>query len=174
MKLPLIYYGHPLLRKKALPVAKITPFIHDLVNDMVETMEAEKGIGLAAPQINQSLALFITRVPIQISEEEWDQGILRVFINPKILSYSQEYEIQSEACLSIPKLHGNVPRPFQVEVEATDLEGKKFKQRFEGLEARCILHENDHLNGVLYIDRVQGKERKELEPFLRQLKKKYT
>jgi peptide deformylase len=80
----------------------------------------------------------------------------------------------SEGCLSIPKLHGNVIRPWRITVQATDLEGNDFVEDFEGLQARCIMHENDHINGVLYIDRMTPASRKEFEPVLREIKKKYS
>lgn len=175
MKLPLAYFGNPILRKKCERVAEITPDIRQLVNDMEETMIAHDGIGLAAPQVHHSLAIFITCVPIQDDENQQGQsGELRVFINPKILEYSDEQWIRGEGCLSIPGIYGSVIRPMHIKVEATDLDGKIFVEDFSGLQARAILHENDHINGVLFIDRVRGKERKEMEQPLKDLKKKFA
>lgn len=174
MKLPLAYYGNPVLRKKAEPIKEISDEIRQLIKDMIETMDLADGIGLAAPQIQKSLALFITRVPVKISEDKWEPGTLRIFINPKILGHSVEEWESSEGCLSIPKVYGNVIRPYKIKVEAKDLEGQTFIEEFTGLEARCIMHENDHINGTLFIDRVHGKERKEIEPLLREIKKKFS
>jgi peptide deformylase len=144
---------------------------------MVETMKNHDGIGLAAPQVHQSLSLFITDVPKQISEDpekpKWVPGVLRVFINPKIVGYSQESWTMSEGCLSIPKLYGEVIRPIAIKVEAIDLNGQTFTEELSWLEARAVMHENDHINGVLFIDRMDKKERKEIEPQLHEIKKKF-
>lgn len=175
MKLPLAYFGNSILRKKCERVAEITPEIRQLVKDMEETMIAHDGIGLAAPQVCHSLALFITSVPNQDNEDQPMQpGELRVFINPKIIEYSDEQWIRGEGCLSIPGIYGSVIRPLRIKVEAMDLEGKIFIEEFSGLQARAIMHENDHINGVLFIDRVRGKERQEMEQPLKDLKKKFA
>lgn len=174
MKLPLAYYGNPILRKKALQVKEITAEIRQLVSDMIETMDAEKGIGIAAPQVHQSLAIFITRAPVKQEDDTWVDGpLVRVYINPKIVGYSSELEADSEGCLSIPKLHGEVVRPLKISLQATDLEGNTFVEDHQDLNARIIMHENDHLNGVLFIDRMHGKERKELESKLQKIKQQF-
>lgn len=175
MKLPLAYYGNPLLRMKTKPVIKIDEMIKQLIADMIETMEAHDGIGLAAPQVNHSLALFITQVPKRKTDDpdEWENGEVRIFINPKILSKSDEEECGSEGCLSIPKIYADVYRPFKITLQYTDIAGKEQNEEFEGLAARVIMHENDHINGTLFIDRLSAKKRQELEIPLRALKKKY-
>jgi len=177
MVLKLAYYGNPILRKKTVRIAEITPEIHQLVQEMVDTMHAHNGIGLAAPQVKQSISLFITEVPIKVSEDpeddRWDPGQLRVFINPKILSHSENAWTYAEGCLSIPEVRGEVIRPVSVVVRATDLEGKEFEKEFHGLEARCIMHENDHINGVLFIDRMANKDRKAIEEKLHEVKKQF-
>lgn len=174
MKLPLAYYGNPILRKKGVPVEKIDETIRQLVHDMDETREANNGCGLAAPQVHQSLALFITNVAHYNEDGIVIPGKLRVFINPKILSYSKELWPCEQGCLSIPGIHGEVIRPAKVTIEATNLEGERFTEEFSYLEAQTVMHENDHINGVLFIDRLPQKERKELEKYLRDIKKKYT
>ena len=171
MKLPLAYYGDPVLRKKTIPVLEINEEIRQLISDMVETMKANNGVGLAAPQVHRSLSIFITHTPIEQPDGKWIPGKLRIFINPKILSITEETEVHSEGCLSIPKIYGEVERPFKVIVRATDLNGDVFEEEFSGLEACCVLHENDHINGVLFVDRIYGKARKELEPKLKAIKK---
>lgn len=176
MELPLAYYGDNVLRKKVVPIAEITEEIRKLAEDMIETMRAKNGIGLAAPQVHQSLAIFVTEVPIadndETSEEaKWLPGKVRVYINPKILNYSEEKWTNDEGCLSIPNIYGPVTRPVSIKVQATDLEGNEFTEELSWLEARCVMHENDHINGVLFIDRVKGRERTELERKLRALKK---
>lgn len=174
MKLKIAYYGNPILRKKASPVLTIDDEIKQLVNDMIIAMDEKDGIGLAAPQVGHSIALFITRVPIEKENDEWEKGNVRVFINPKILEHSQEQDSFSEGCLSIPKVYGDVFRPIKIKVEATDLEGNRFTEELFGLHARVVLHENDHINGVLFIDRLSKEERKSLDVKLREIKKKFS
>jgi len=173
MKLPLSYYGDPVLRKKGEPVLEITSEIKKIVEDMIETMEANNGIGIAAPQVGHSLRIFITHVPTLQDDDEVDSGVLRIFINPEILEVSDEMTTISEGCLSIPDIHGKVARPFKVKVKALGIDGNEFIEEFEGLESHCVLHENDHINGVLFVDRVKGKERNQLDPLLRKVKDQY-
>lgn len=177
MKLPLAYYGAPILRKKSKPVEAITEEIAQLVNDMLETMREHNGIGLAANQVHKALRLFITEVPIKVSDDpedhRWIEGTVHIFINPTIVERSQETWIREEGCLSIPKLYGEVERPTTIVVRATDLEGNPFEMSFSGLEARCIQHEYDHIDGILYIDRMIPEAREQLEPGLREVKKKF-
>jgi len=171
MELDLAYYGNPILRKKGEPIEEITEEFRELVAGMVETMEKHNGIGLAAPQVHRSLRLFITQVPQENENGKFEDGELRVYINPEILEVSDESSTLDEGCLSIPGLRGHVKRPVRARVRARDLDGNSFEVTVEGLEARCVLHENDHINGVLFIDRIRGKARKELEPKLKKLKK---
>lgn len=173
MKLKLAYYGNPILRKKASPVVEINDELLKFVKDMEETMIAHDGYGLAAPQVERSIALFMINISKRI-DSKLVPGITYVFINPKILNYSEEVTIRGEGCLSIPGVYGEVIRPALVKIQATGLDGKIFEKEFKGIEARAILHENDHINGVLFIDRIHGKERQSLEPELKALKKKFT
>jgi peptide deformylase len=175
MKLPLAYYGEGILRKKGAPVTEITDEIRALVKDMEETLSHHgTGIGLAAPQVKQSLSLFIIKVPERQEDGSWIEGKVRVFINPKIISVSSELNVREEGCLSIPGIYAEVVRPVSVKIRATDLDGNVFEEEFTGLEGRCVLHENDHINGVLFVDRIRGKERNVLEPKLQAIKKKYS
>jgi peptide deformylase len=102
------------------------------------------------------------------------EGPLRVFINPKILDYSEKTWTIEEGCLSIPGVFGEVERPIKIKIEATDLEGNRFEEEFAFMAARAILHENDHIHGVLFIDRLERKRRQQIEMYLQQVKKKYT
>jgi peptide deformylase len=173
MKIPLAYYGDPVLRTKTKPVEEITDEIAQLIQDMFETMHAHNGIGLAAPQVHLSISLFVCQVPVEQEDGSYAEGIKRVFINPKILSISDETYTQEEGCLSIPGIYGDVERPLSIKVSAQDLNGEFFEQEFHGLEARCILHENDHINGVLFLDRMKKNDRKALSDGLKTVKKKY-
>lgn len=188
MKLHLCYYGNPILRKKCAPVEAIDDELRELVYSMEETMFTHDGIGIAAPQIGKSIALFLVNAPdepIHSNDDDDDEdeeqpqqentpSITEVFINPKILSHSEETWDRGEGCLSIPKVYGRVTRPLHITVEATDLNGNRFTRDYSGLKARTIMHENDHINGVLFIDRIHGKERQELEHYLKQIKKLYS
>lgn len=174
MKLSLAYYGDPVLRKKGTHIEEITPEIKKLVEDMIETMLELDGIGLAAPQVFKSLLLFVTRAPIPSEDgKEWIEGPIRVFINPKLSDPSSEGWEASEGCLSIPSLYAPVMRPWKITVEAMDLEGNHFKEELQGWPARVVMHENDHINGILYPDRILGKSRQLLEPKLKDIKKKF-
>lgn len=173
MKLPLAYYGDPILRKKCVRVEEINDELRQLVTDMEETMLAHDGVGLAAPQVHRSIALFITNIPKKVDHNKWIPGKTRIFINPKILEHSEEEWDRGEGCLSVPEVYGVVRRPVRIKVEATDMNGDQFIEEFSGLDARAIMHENDHINGVLFFDRIRGKERQELESALKEVKKKY-
>lgn len=174
MPLHLAYYGNPILRKKCEKVTTFDDKLKQLLKDMEETRVIHDGAGLAAPQVHISLAIFITNIPIKTGPNKWLPGKTRVFINPKILERSEEEWLRDEGCLSIPALFAPVSRPLTIKIEAYDLEGKLFTDELTGLEARAFMHENDHLNGVLFIDRIKGKARDDLEPELREIKKKYA
>lgn len=172
MKLNLAYYGDPILRKKAARVDHIDDELRQFVADMIETM-VESGMGLAAPQVKRSIALFVAMFPVEDPDGKFRYSPPQVFINPKILAHSEETWTEDEGCLSIPKLRGDVTRPLKISIEATDLDGNHFTAELVGWPARVFLHENDHLNGVLYIDRMDPKKRKEIEPKLREIKRTY-
>ncbi len=176
MPLPIAYYGDPVLRKKGAEIKVFDEKLKQLVRDMEETLHAKNGIGLAAPQVHQSLALFLVCPPIRAEEgspEKWLPGKVRVFINPKLSNPSDEMAYWNEGCLSIPGLYEDVLRPESITVEAMDEHGTPFKEDFSGFTARIIMHENDHINGVLYIDRLNKQERAALDHELREIKKKY-
>ncbi len=172
MKLPICYYGDPVLRKKGEKVVEITDDLRRLVADMIETFDENNGIGLAAHQVGKPLALFVLRKYIHREDDKWDVTEPIVYINPKILEYSDEMWVEEEGCLSIPKIRLPVERPVRIKVEATDLEGKRFVEELEWQNARVVMHENDHINGVLYIDRVEEKFRKPAEAALKAIKQK--
>ena len=139
------------LRLVSKPIEKVTPDIRKLADDMFETMYAAPGIGLAAIQVAQPLRL-ITMDLAKKNEEGETTPQPRVFINPEILSSSEETSVYEEGCLSIPEYYEEVERPARVRLRFTDLDGKVHEEDAEGLYATCIQHEIDHLNGVLFID----------------------
>lgn len=175
MKLNLSYYGDPVLRKKTAPVTEITDELRQLTDDMCETMLAHDGWGLAGPQIGRSIALFILKIPFKDPDGRYVEAEkYTVYINPKILWVSDELMTINDGCLSLPKLKGEVSRPYRIKIEATDLEGKSFVEELADYQAYGALHENDHLNGVLFIDRMKNKkERQALDTELRRIKDKY-
>jgi peptide deformylase len=139
------------LRLVSKPIGKVTPDIRKLADDMLETMYDAPGIGLAAIQVAQPLRL-ITMDLAKKNDEGETTPQPRVFINPEILSSSEETAVYEEGCLSIPEYYEEVERPARVRVRYTDLDGKVHEEDAEGLYATCIQHEIDHLNGVLFID----------------------
>ncbi len=171
---PLVIIPDKVLRTKSAPVAKITPEIRKLVEDMFETMYDAPGIGLAAVQVGV-LQRVVTmdigkrrhegdaRSPEEeLEQEEEDakeQRDPRVFINPEITWSSEETSSYEEGCLSIPDIHEEVIRPARVKVKFLDLDGKEHEEEADGLYATCIQHEIDHLNGVLFIDHISKLKR---------------
>src|SRR5256714_6305953 len=138
------------LRLVSKPVEKVTPEIRKLADDMFETMYEAPGIGLAAIQVAQPLRLITMDLAKKYEDETTPQP--RVFINPEIISSSEELSVYEEGCLSIPEYFEEVERPARVRVRFTDLDGKVHEEDAEGLYATCIQHEIDHLNGVLFVD----------------------
>jgi len=148
--LKIIKYPNDFLRQKAREVEGFKDSrLAELVLDMVKTMETEKGIGLAAPQVRSDLRICIAKV----------DNIIYILINPKVKSHSRKKEIFEEGCLSFPGKYFPVERPVRVKIKARDINGKKIKIRAEGLLARVLQHEIDHLDGILVIDRVVSKIR---------------
>lgn len=144
--------GDPVLRKRANKVDKITKDIHKLIDDMVETMHHHMGIGLAAPQIGISQRIAV--VALEEREDVPGSGQLYTLINPEILKASPEKSVEQEGCLSIPGWRGQVERPHKVIIKAMDRNGNRVKHEVEGWLARAMLHEIDHLEGVMYIDKL--------------------
>lgn len=149
-----IQLGNETLRQKALPVEDINDDIRLLVREMFETMVREEGIGLAAPQVDKSIRLFVVKA---------DDGIERTFINPQIIATSQETESYEEGCLSIPKTYEEVIRPSAITVQAKNERGRRFTLEADGLLARVIQHEYDHLEGILFIDRIKADKKEKIE-----------
>ncbi|MSP12015.1 MAG: peptide deformylase [Chloroflexi bacterium] len=143
---------NPILRQKTRKINKVTPAIQEIVDHMVETMHDAPGMGLAAPQVNVPLRILIAQVPQD--EEEPDAGKLFTMINPEIVKVSEEMEAADEGCLSIPGLLGEVDRHVAVEVRALNRSGKPVRIKARGLLARIFQHEIDHLDGILFTDRI--------------------
>ena len=154
------YYGDPVLRQKAAPASSFDPDLAALVADLFDTMYYEKGVGLAAPQIGVATRVFVVDVEDELGRTR------RAFVNPVILR-REGTATAEEGCLSIPGFREDVKRYAFVEVEARDEAGNPFTLAAEGLLARAIQHELDHLDGTLFIDRLSPIKRKLLEARLK-------
>jgi len=150
--LEIVTLGREILTKKADPVKDIDDKIRALVLEMMDTMRICKGVGLAAPQVDLGIRLFVTNV----------EDRPRVFINPEIVLTSQEQVNLEEGCLSIPGVWAKVIRSAAVRIQAWNERGRPFTLDAEGMEARAVLHEFDHLNGVLFVDRLNESTQKRI------------
>ena len=156
--------GHPVLRATARPLhlSEIrTPKIQQLIDDLFGTMKEYQGVGLASPQVHESLRLFVAGFPPPPEGEEDDeddegQVPLMAIINPEITPVGKETVEDWEGCLSIPNIRGRVPRARQIAVRAFDRNGKRIEIEVSGFTARVIQHETDHLDGVLFLDRMKS------------------
>jgi len=152
---------NPILRRKARPVTIINTELQELIDNMIETMRAANGVGLAGPQVNQPLRLTVVEtLPKHDDDDNVIEGSRELFvlINPKIVAKSRKMVEGIEGCLSIPGWVGEVDRHESVRVRAVDRHGKKIRLRLNGWSARIVQHEIDHLDGTLYIDRLTAAE----------------
>lgn len=144
MVLEITKLGEEILRQKAEPVTEVNDEIRKLVDDMFDTMIDADGVGLAGPQVGKNLRLFVLIA---------DDDVRRVFINPQIIKTSEEMGEYDEGCLSIPQVYETIVRPVAVTVQALNEKGRPFTLEADGLLARIIQHEYDHLDGIVFIDR---------------------
>jgi peptide deformylase len=151
---PLIILPDPLLRQVSRPVETVDAAVRTLADDMLATMYDAPGIGLAAIQVGEPLRM----LTIDLSGED-EEKAPRVFLNPEILSMSDEISTYEEGCLSIPDYYAEVERPATVTVRYLGLDGKLHEEEASGLLATCLQHELDHLNGVLFIDHISKLKR---------------
>jgi peptide deformylase len=171
MILEVVKYGQPVLRQKGARIEKLTPEIKQLIDDMFETMNERHGVGLAAQQIGKALQLTVIDVrevkdrpstlELDGKPAEIDVIMPLVLINPQIKPVGETVKA-SEGCLSFPEIFGEIPRPESVEVTALDRNFKPIEFRAGGLLARAVQHEVDHLNGILFIDRMDKETKDKL------------
>jgi peptide deformylase len=155
--------GHPVLRARARPIDPSgigAPRIQQLIDDMFETMHEYQGVGLAAPQVHESLRLFVAGFTPEDDEDSADRSRmpLMALINPEVTPIGHDAVEDWEGCLSIPDIRGRVPRARQISVRAYDRTGKRIELKASGFTARVIQHEADHLDGVLFFDRMTSFE----------------
>lgn len=168
MTLPIVAYGAPILRMVSKDIDKDYPGLDKLIEDMWETMYASNGVGLAAPQVNKDIRLFVMdSAQIFANQEEEDKGkypdepgIKQVFINARIKSLNGNEWVYNEGCLSIPKIREDISRNEEITIEYYDEAFEKHNDTFNGLTARIILHEYDHIEGKLFIDYLKPLKRK--------------
>lgn len=152
---PIVAYGNPILKKEAEEINEGED-ISALIKDMFSTMENANGVGLAAPQINKGVRLFVIDSNLMLDEDTEEKGVRRAFINPIIVDeYGDNYSFE-EGCLSIPEVRAEIIRPEKLTLEYYDENWNLKEEEFSGLTARVIQHEYDHLEGILFIDYLKG------------------
>ena len=171
MLLPIYAYGQPVLKRLAEPIEADYPDLAELIENMWETMYNAQGVGLAAPQIGLSIRMFLVDT-VQIMEEgEEDQGIKQVFINAEKIEEEGEDWPYEEGCLSIPDIRGDVARPAQIRLRYQDENFELHERLFTGMNARVIQHEYDHIDGVLFVDKLKPLKKKLLKRRLDKIRK---
>lgn len=179
MVLPIVAYGSPVLRKVCSDITPDYPQLSKLIEDMWETMYASSGVGLAAPQINKDIRLFVIdseQIFRNLDKEDEGKysdapGVKRVFINAKVKDLDGEDWSYNEGCLSIPKIREDVTRPQMVVLEYLDENFQPHTETFHGITARVILHEYDHIEGKLFIDYIKPLKRKLMQRKLSDISK---
>ena len=180
MVLPIVHFNSPVLRKKGARVATFDAALAQLSADMLETMHAAHGIGLAAQQIGQAIQLCVVDLRQTESEFAWEYDGIRppldlfmplTIVNPELSIVPEPTDSYEEGCLSFPEIRGDVVRPDEIMVKFQDVTGHKHTLRCNGLLSRCVQHEADHLNGILFIDRMEKSVLAAIDPELKALKK---
>jgi peptide deformylase len=181
MILEIVKYGHPVLRDKGKRIEKVTPELRTLAQDMIETMHANDGVGLAAQQVGRALQLTVIDVrgakerpsTLVIDGESRDPNELMpmVLLNPVVTKLGAETVVAGEGCLSFPEINGDIERAARVRVEATALDGNPIVFECGGLLSRVAQHEVDHLNGILFVDRMDAALRASLSGKLKRLQR---
>lgn len=171
MILPVYGYGQKILRKKAKNLKPDFPELNQLIENMWDTLYASKGVGLAAPQVGISKRLFLVDTEQTFEEEEMDKGICKVFINAEMLFQEGDFWSYEEGCLSIPNIRAKVDRQSKITIRYFDQDFKEHTQSFEGINARVIQHEYDHIEGILFTDHLKPLKKRLLKRRLEKIKK---
>jgi peptide deformylase len=171
MILPIYLYGNPILKLKGKDISKDYPNLNEVIKNMWETMYFAKGVGLAAPQIGLSIRLFIMDSIPYYEKSDSPKGIKKVFINPIILEeYGTEWPFE-EGCLSIPKINADVDRTTHVKIKYLDESFKEQVETYDEMNARIIQHEYDHIEGILFIDKIKPVRRQIIQRKLEKIKR---
>jgi peptide deformylase len=172
MILPIYAYGQSILRKQALPIDPDYKDLKGLIDDMFQTMYSARGVGLAAPQIGKDIRLFIMdTLQLEKTERKTADGTKKVFINAELLDETGEPWLYEEGCLSIPDIHAEIERLPVIHIRYVDQDWKEHTETFEGLNARVIQHEYDHIEGILFIDHMKPLRRRMITRRLEKIKK---
>lgn len=169
MILPIVAYGDPVLKQVANDIDAEYPNLGQLIEDMENTMEKASGVGLAAPQIGLSIRLFIIDSTLMMDEGEEDKGIREVFINAEMIEETGKEWAFEEGCLSIPDIREDVYRKDTITIKYLDKDFKEHTKTFDGMTARVIQHEYDHIEGILFIDHLKPLKKKLLNKRLRRI-----
>ena len=158
MILPIVAFGSPILRKKCIDISPDYPELEMLLENMNETMHEAHGVGLAAPQINKAIRLFLIDTTPFVDDDEATEEVIvkQVFINARILEETGEEWIFNEGCLSIPDVREDISRKPSINIEYFDENFEKHTDTYDGLTARVIQHEYDHIQGVLFTDKISA------------------
>jgi peptide deformylase len=171
MILPIFAFGQPVLRKVAENIDASFDDLNGLIENMFETMHNARGVGLAAPQIGKSIRVFIVDTVQLDKPDEKPTGIRKVFINAQLLTESGEPWVYEEGCLSIPDIHADVERKSVIKIRYLDEHWNEHIEIYEGVNARVIQHEYDHIEGVLFIDHMRPLKRRMIKGKLEKIKK---
>ena len=171
MILPIYAYGQPVLKKVAKDITQDYPGLDELIANMWETMEAANGVGLAAPQIGKSIRLFLINSGPMHEEGEEHLGKKGVFINAEIIEEAGDDCSYSEGCLSIPDISGDVERPEEITIRYFDENWVAHEETFDGMNARVIQHEYDHIDGILFTEHLKPLKRRMINRKLEKIRK---
>jgi len=171
MTYPIVVYGHPVLRKVAEDIEKDDPELQQIVADLFETMYNSEGIGLAAPQIGKSLRIFVIDGSAASDDEPLLADFKKAFINPRIIEQNGEFKPMNEGCLSIPNIREEVDRESHIRITYYDENWEFHDEVYDGYKARIIQHEYDHLDGILFTDKVSPLRKKLLKGKLNAISK---
>lgn len=171
MILPIYAYGQPVLKRVAKPIEEDHPNLGELLDNMWETMYNADGVGLAAPQIGESVRIFIVDTKQTYKDEDKSKGIKTVFINPEKIEEEGEFWPYEEGCLSIPHIRGEVERQKILKIKYLDREFKEHTIELDGINARVVQHEYDHLEGVLFLEKLKPLKKRMIKRKLDIIKK---
>ncbi len=160
MILPILAYGDPILKKKAVPIEPDHPGLEELISNMWETMYNAQGVGLAAPQVGHSIRLFIIDANPFAEDHPELKDFKKVFINAEILEETGKEWLFNEGCLSFPELREDINRKPEIKLRYQDENFRQYEETFSGMAARIIQHEYDHIDGVLMVDRMSALKRR--------------